>query len=103
MRPLTHDDLTAAARVLLAHPRGRWGRVMAGLLATAEAADAHRRCRGQAHPHAGDGTLAAAALMRAPAPAPPVDDDRYLAALGAAVAGIRAFRRRGRSSSSECG
>lgn len=92
LRPVTPPDLLAAARVLLAQPRGRWPRKMARLLAAAGAAERHRRATGRAHPRLGNGTLAAAALAQAPPPAPPLDDARHLAALADAARAVLARR-----------
>lgn len=91
MRPARLGDATAAARVLLARPEGRWPWVMARMLAEARAADGRVRARGRPHPRWGDGSLMAAALRRRPGPEPALDDARFRRALVAVLAGLEAL------------
>jgi hypothetical protein len=75
-RPLP-GDIAAVARVLLAlPPSARQGR-LARLIAAAEAADAHRKETGRAHPHWGTGSLMAAASGMPRAADPGFGDDAY--------------------------
>ena len=61
MRPLSLGDLTAAARVLRPLTEPQRGAMLAGLLAAADEADAHRLKTGRLHPRFGNGSLSAAA------------------------------------------
>ncbi len=92
MRDITHGDICAAARVLVDTPRSNWDAETARLLTEAEHADRYRRGFGIAHPRLGNGTLMAAALARAPAPAPPASDLDYLAALAAVIEAVLDWR-----------
>ncbi|WFE76051.1 hypothetical protein [Roseinatronobacter sp. S2] len=97
MREITHGDICAAARVLMARPRDSWPRVMAALLAHAHCADCYRKRCGKVHPQLGNGTLMAAALACHPVACPRPSDRAYLDAIGAAIGAVldwRAGRRR---------
>lgn len=81
MHPVRLGDLSAAARVLGLNPEERWAWLMFRLLAEAEAGERYLQRRGRPHPRYGDGTLMAAALRRAPEPAPTLEDARFRRAL----------------------
>lgn len=85
MQKLRLGDVSAAARALRLHPERRWAWVIRRLLAEARAGAAHLTARGRPHPRYGDGTLMAAALRRAPAPAPTLEDARFRRALVAVL------------------
>lgn len=72
-----HADVVAAARALLAVPRGDRAALAARMLAEAEAADRWRRRLRRRHPLWGDGTLAAVAAGRRQAPEPWLGDAEY--------------------------
>lgn len=89
MRPVLVGDILAAARVLMALPRGARDGALAEMLAEADLADRFRRRTGRAHPRFGGGCLMAAALARRPGPEPFPADAAFLDALsrvGAALA-----------------
>jgi len=81
MRRVLHGDVVAAARVLLAAPPPGRARLLARMLKEAEAADAHRRRTGRAHPLWGTGSLMSAASPRRRAREPYLDDPDYAACL----------------------
>lgn len=82
MLPLTHGDVTTAARRLMFVPMGQRTRVMRVLIARAERA-AHAKEWG-AHPNWGDGTLGQAARDRVLGREPACDDPDYAHALSVA-------------------
>jgi len=77
MRRVLHGDVVAAARVLLATAPERRPGLLGRMLREADAADAHRRATGRAHPVWGTGSLMSAALARTRAPEPYLDDPDY--------------------------
>lgn len=77
MRPVLHGDVVSAARVLLAAGPDRRANLLARMLSEADAADAHRLRTGKAHPVWGTGSLMSAALTRARAKEPYLDDPDY--------------------------
>ncbi len=83
-------DLWAAVGALLAVPPKARPRLMAELIAQAEAAAAWVRRTGRAHPRYGNGTLISAALAR-PQVQRALDDPEVLAAL---ILAAKAVRRR---------
>ncbi len=91
MRRVLHGDVTAAARALLAVAPEARGALLARLFAEAEAADAHRRATGLAHPDFGTGSLMSAALAHPVAREPWLDDPAYAACM-ARVFGALAAR-----------
>ena len=94
MRPVMLDDISAAARVLLALPEPRRAMAMRALIARAEAADRSRRTGGVAGQ--GNGSLMSAALtLPQAAPATPGAPD-YLACLALAIEEILAHLAPGR-------
>lgn len=88
MRPVLVGDMLAAARVLMALPREARDGAMAELLAEAELADRFRKRCGRAHPRFGNGSLMAAALVRAPGPEPFPADPPFLDALSRVAAAL---------------
>lgn len=92
MRHVGPGDLWAAARALHPVPGEDRARVMAALLARAEAADKYRRRYRRAHSRWGDGSLVAAALADRPPPAPGLGDPSFAAALASALDGLIAWR-----------
>lgn len=85
MQPVRLGDLAAAARVLLARPRRQWDWVAARMLAEARRAACWMRREGRPHPRYGDGSLAAAALRRAPRAAPTLEAAAFRDALRAVL------------------
>lgn len=81
MRRVLHGDVVAAARALLAAPPARRAALIARLIDEAEAADAHRRRTGRAHPVFGTGSLMSAALSRPCASEPYLDEPDYAACM----------------------
>ncbi len=81
MRRVLYGDVRAAARALLAVPQEARGPLLTRLFAEADAADAHRLATGQAHPLFGTGSLMSAALARAVAREPYLDDPAYAACM----------------------
>ena len=81
MRRVLYGDVTAAARALLAAPPETRDRLLVRLFAEAEAADAHRRATGRAHPLYGTGSLMSAALAHTVAREPCLDDPAYAACM----------------------
>lgn len=90
MRPVTHGDILAAARVLLSVPDAAWPATLQDLLDKAARADRQRQIAGALAAGSGNGTLMAAALARFPPVAPPVDTPRHLAALATVIAALLA-------------
>jgi len=95
MRSVSHGDICAAARVLLALPEADWPRQIATLLDEAHHADRYRKAFARYHPRLGTGTLMSAALARRPAPAPPVSETRHLQALAFVLEAVLARRAAG--------
>jgi len=77
MRPLRHDDITAAARLLWSLPRGQHRTTMHAMLTRARWADAYRKRLGKRHPFWGDGSLGGAARTQSIPPEPPLSDAAY--------------------------
>lgn len=77
MRPVLMGDVVAAARALMAVPPAARARLMAAMLAEAEAAEAYRRACGRAHPDWGNGSLMAVAMARARVAEPALSDPAY--------------------------
>ena len=77
MRPPSHSDLLAAARVLRARPGEMRGWVLSRIIDEAEGAHAWVRREGAAHPVWGDGTLAASAFRRGVPPQFDLGDGEY--------------------------
>ena len=80
MRPVTHTDLDAVARALIAAGAGRERR-LAQILAEADIADRYRKRLRKWHRAFGDGTLAAAARGHAMVPPRRCSDRDYMACL----------------------
>ena len=95
MRPVLMGDVVAAARVLMAVPPAARARLMAAMLAEAEAAEA---C-GRAHPDWGNGSLMAVAMARARVAEPALSDPAYRDCL---VAVLEALGGGGRAVFSSC-
>ncbi len=94
MREITHGDIRAAARVLLAQSECIWPELMADMLGQAHHADRYRKAMGRLHPRLGNGTLMSVALARAPVAEPPASDPRYLTAIRAAIEAVLDWRAR---------
>lgn len=92
MREITHGDICAAARVLLARPKHQWRAVMQQMLYEAHCADCCRKRFGRAHPRLGNGTLMSVALARGPVAGPVASDEAYLGALAAVIAAVLDWR-----------
>jgi hypothetical protein len=93
MREITHGDIRAAARVLLAYRQEMWPGLMARMLEDAHCADRCRKALGRVHPKLGNGTLMSVALAHQPMPEPVASDQAYLVALGAVIAAVLDWRR----------
>lgn len=94
MREVTHGDIRAAARVLLARPETDWPMVMGQMLTEAHHADCYRKALGRYHPRLGNGTLMGVAFAKGPVAEPNAADGRYLAAIGAAIDALIYWRAR---------
>lgn len=94
MRRVLHGDVTAAGRALLAAPPATRADLLDRLIAEADAAEAHRRATGRAHPRFGTGSLMAAAMSRPLAPEPFLDDPDYAACLALVLSALAARGRR---------
>lgn len=92
MREITHGDIRAAARVLLARPDEEWPALMARMLDEVHQADCYRKALGRVHPRLGNGTLMSTAFTLGAAPEPPVSDLHYLRALGHVIAAVLDWR-----------
>lgn len=92
MREITHGDIRAAARVVLAHPQDQWRAVALQMLYQAHCADRCRKALGHVHPCLGNGTLMSLALARQPAAEPLPSDQDYLVAIQAVIAAVLDWR-----------
>ncbi|NYS23958.1 hypothetical protein HUK65_03060 [Rhodobacteraceae bacterium 2376] len=81
MRPVTHGDIAATARVLMVTPQDARPEVLRAIITDAQRADRYRRLWSRVHPALGNGTLMAAALRHDPGPEPAAGDPAYLAAM----------------------
>ena len=81
MRRVTHADLVAVARHLVACPQHRRLTVLEHLLSRAQAADMYRRAFRRVHPCWGDGTLGAAAWHGDLPCEPALSDRDYMSCL----------------------
>jgi len=97
VRRVLHGDVAAVARAVSGLPRAARARRIAGLIAAAEAAEAHRLRCGQAHPLWGTGSLMAATSGMAKGDEPDFDDDAYCAAWIAVLAALIRHRRAARA------
>lgn len=104
MREITHSDIRACARVLLARAQGDWSQLLAQMLAEADHADRYRKAFGRAHPRFGNGTLIAVALAHHPAPEPVAADNAYLGAIAAVIEAVLDWRaeRQGLAAKDRC-
>lgn len=92
MREITHSDIRACARVLLARKPAQWPQLMEQMLTKAHTADRYRKAIGRAHPHLGNGTLIAVALAHRPVPEPVASDTAYLGAIAAVIEAVLDWR-----------
>ncbi len=92
MRAVLSVDIDLAARALLRLPAPERPAAMRALCERAHMADLWRRRTGRAHPDWGDGTLAAAALAGALAPARPRYDPVWTDILRTALTGLDDWR-----------
>lgn len=92
MRPALHGDVSAAARALLAVPRGARVQLCRGLIRRAERADRYRLATGRCHPRWGNGSLMAAARTQALADEPGFDDIDYCRCFRMVLAALVVFR-----------
>lgn len=76
---ITHGDVAAAARALLALETGARDRVARDLIARARLGQRHRQVTGCPHPVHGAGTLMEVARMHRLPPEPGFDDPDYRA------------------------
>ena len=81
MRPVTHGDIAAAARVVLGAPESERLHVIQAMLHEADSAEHYRRLWSKVHPGLGNGTLMSAALRHNPGPEPLAGDLDYLRAM----------------------
>ncbi len=81
MQRLTHGDVVALARVLLAHPAPQRAALCQDALLEAELADHYRQNFAKLHPRFGDGSLSSWAGQRQRAPEPFWDDLDYLSCM----------------------
>ncbi len=91
MRPVLINDLTTAARTLLAADPSRRGPVMAQIVQNAKTADLYRKRVGRGHRLYGNGSLASACQPYAQAPLPPRCDAQYLSCLSVVISSLVAF------------
>lgn len=81
MRPVTHTDVTDAARCLIGLPEYAWPEALGRLVARAHAADLFRKRTGRDHRAWGDGSLSASARANGRLPDEPhLSDRRYIEA-----------------------
>lgn len=92
MRPILHGDVSSAARALLAVPEALRRGLCARMMREAEAAEAHMRRTGRAHPLWGNGSLMSAARKRVLADEPGFDDPDYCRCFEMVLRGLVARR-----------
>ena len=81
MRPVTHGDVVAAARVLYSYGEAERPEMIERMLRQARRADRFRAETGRVHPFWGDGSLMSAALQMDPPAEPALADEDYCACL----------------------
>jgi len=77
MRPVRHDDVSDAARALLAVPETNCAGAARAMIERAHWADLYRKQTGKLHPLWGDGSLGGVARMRLLPPEPPLREPRF--------------------------
>lgn len=92
MRPVLHSDVVAAARVLLALPKGGRLQAMRKMLERAGAADLYRKRLRKHHPDWGNGSLMAVAMGHEMRPEPFMDDPDYCRCLMVVFEGLLNWR-----------
>jgi hypothetical protein len=92
MRPVLHNDLTTAARAILAAPEAEREELVAFIIQQAEFADRYYRRIGKVHCAWGDGTLAAAARPYKLKDEPTLDNSEYCECMILVLGGLVARR-----------